>query len=200
MFGPGSVAPASHPMIHFDFPAGIPLPTREVRDRFGRKSIAGRPRQNTFRIFTMYTPESIVWAQTRANPADHAGIGKKNPTGDPVRFLTWWSSENPNVGSREPESGNEKVLIRGAIDSIPEPDGCRPDEPLGHYRCTAGEFDELVSLTCPIGNLASHEDCGTADVAGKQFPKVSTLWRELLSVPKVEDDVRRWNGRKAPND
>jgi hypothetical protein len=25
------------------------------------------------------------------NPNEHAGIGKKNPTGDPVRFYVWWS-------------------------------------------------------------------------------------------------------------
>ena len=30
-------------------------------------------------------------ARTLGNPNKHAGIGKKNPTGDPVGFLIWWS-------------------------------------------------------------------------------------------------------------
>ena len=30
-------------------------------------------------------------ARTLGNPNEHAGIGKKNPTGDPVGFLIWWS-------------------------------------------------------------------------------------------------------------
>ena len=30
-------------------------------------------------------------AGTRLNPTKHAGTGEKNPTGDPVGFLIWWS-------------------------------------------------------------------------------------------------------------
>ena len=30
------------------------------------------------------------------NPNEHAGIGKKNPTGDPVGFLIWWSWRDLN--------------------------------------------------------------------------------------------------------
>jgi hypothetical protein len=29
-------------------------------------------------------------ARTLGNPNEHVGIGKKNPTGDPVGFLIWW--------------------------------------------------------------------------------------------------------------
>jgi len=35
-------------------------------------------------------------ARTLGNPNKHAGIGKKNPTGDPVGFLIWWSWRDLN--------------------------------------------------------------------------------------------------------
>ena len=34
---------------------------------------------------------TVKSARTLGNPNKHAGIGKKNPTGDPVGFLIWWS-------------------------------------------------------------------------------------------------------------
>ena len=40
-------------------------------------------------------------ARTLENPNEHAGIGKKNPTGDPVGFLIWWTYEELNIRSEE---------------------------------------------------------------------------------------------------
>ena len=34
--------------------------------------------------------------RTLGNPNEHVGIGKKNPTGDPVGFLIWWSWRDLN--------------------------------------------------------------------------------------------------------
>ena len=38
-------------------------------------------------------------ARTLGNPNEHAGIGKKNPTGDPVGFLIWWWSVDAGSNS-----------------------------------------------------------------------------------------------------
>ena len=39
-------------------------------------------------------------ARTLGNPNEHAGIGKKNPTGDPVGFYVWWSWGDSNPRPR----------------------------------------------------------------------------------------------------
>lgn len=42
------------------------------------------------------TGKTTKSAKTLGNPSEHAGIGKKNPTGDPVGFLIWWSWRDLN--------------------------------------------------------------------------------------------------------
>ena len=41
------------------------------------------------------TGKTTKSAKTLGNPSEHAGIGKKNPTGDPVGFLIWWWGRTP---------------------------------------------------------------------------------------------------------
>jgi hypothetical protein len=38
---------------------------------------------------------TVKSARSLGNPNKHAGIGKKNPTGDPVGFLIWWWGGTP---------------------------------------------------------------------------------------------------------
>ena len=67
-------------------------------ESFGVLSVAETIGPERAKVADFWAPgKTTKSARTLGNPNEHAGIGKKNPTGDPVGFLIWWC--NADLGS-----------------------------------------------------------------------------------------------------
>lgn len=61
-------------------------------ESFGALSVTETIDPGRAKVVDFWAPgKTTKSARTLGNPNEHAGIGKKNPTGDPVGFYVWWS-------------------------------------------------------------------------------------------------------------
>ena len=71
-------------------------------ESFGALSVTETIDPGRAKVVDFWAPgKTTKSARTLGNPNEYAGIGKKNPTGDPVGFYVWWSWGELNPRPRD---------------------------------------------------------------------------------------------------